>query len=355
MNERTGYAVSAADGLPIYYTVSEPVRAPQDEPVPTVALCDGIGCDGYVWKYPAAGARRWARPAISQSDYDSISSGKDIRGKLAGNDSATDHKEWNTPGNFGGWSQGGTDSDTPTKLVQHWFGMVDDLAFQRLTTPQLDPSGAPISEVFVTSTGQDLKQLIQKFLLVAVSFSQGLDDYLDNDVADKGLNASNLQNGDNAYSSLEHAWDEGFGYFGAARDYNDYTDDELSGKGGRADYQGYHDSNGDNAIDLKAEYNFGLALNCAKRDRGSDASAATDFTKTAMDAFLAGRHIIASASGELTSDEMAALVVQRDIISDTWEKCLAATVVHYVNEVLADMEAFGTKNWRRSCLDRRSS
>ncbi len=51
MNERTGYAVSAADGLPIYYTVSEPVRAPQDEPVPTVALCDGIGCDGYVWKY----------------------------------------------------------------------------------------------------------------------------------------------------------------------------------------------------------------------------------------------------------------------------------------------------------------
>lgn len=51
MIERTGYAVSAADGLPIFYTVSEPPRTGLATEPRTIALCDGIGCDGYVWKY----------------------------------------------------------------------------------------------------------------------------------------------------------------------------------------------------------------------------------------------------------------------------------------------------------------
>ena len=41
---------------------------------------------------------------------------------------------------------------------------------------------APIASVTVTETGLDLRQLIQKFLLMAVPFSQGTDDYLDDDV-----------------------------------------------------------------------------------------------------------------------------------------------------------------------------
>ena len=41
---REGYAV-AIDGSPIYY------RVLGREDGPTLALCDGIGCDGYVWKY----------------------------------------------------------------------------------------------------------------------------------------------------------------------------------------------------------------------------------------------------------------------------------------------------------------
>src|SRR5689334_7184046 len=43
---REGYAV-ALDGAPIYYRV----LGRQDAIAPTLALCDGIGCDGYVWKY----------------------------------------------------------------------------------------------------------------------------------------------------------------------------------------------------------------------------------------------------------------------------------------------------------------
>jgi pimeloyl-ACP methyl ester carboxylesterase len=42
--DREGYAI-ARDGSPIYYHRSGP------EGGPTAVLCDGIGCDGYVWKY----------------------------------------------------------------------------------------------------------------------------------------------------------------------------------------------------------------------------------------------------------------------------------------------------------------
>src|SRR4051812_803641 len=42
--DRQGFAVGC-DGTPIYYRVRGPTHAP------AVIFCDGIGCDGYVWKY----------------------------------------------------------------------------------------------------------------------------------------------------------------------------------------------------------------------------------------------------------------------------------------------------------------
>lgn len=48
MGERSGYAISRADGSPLYYSLFEPTGR---EPRATVVLSDGIGCDGYVWKY----------------------------------------------------------------------------------------------------------------------------------------------------------------------------------------------------------------------------------------------------------------------------------------------------------------
>ena len=44
------YAVSHTDGSPIYYDVAEP-PAGSVPPIATAVMCDGIGCDGYVWKY----------------------------------------------------------------------------------------------------------------------------------------------------------------------------------------------------------------------------------------------------------------------------------------------------------------
>ena len=153
---------------------------------------------------------------------------KNLEGKIAGNDSSTDHKDWDG-GAFEGWT-----ADSPHALVQEWFGMIADNAVEQLAgTQRVDPiEGEPIS-LYHTTTGLDLKQLVQKFLLGAITFSQGADDYLDNDVEGKGLLADNtaLVEG-KPYTALAHQWDEGYGYFGAARNYNDYTDDEIAGKGG---------------------------------------------------------------------------------------------------------------------------
>ena len=204
----------------------------------------------------------------------------------------------------------------------------------------LDPAHDMPLPVYVTPEGLDLQQLVQKFMLMSVTFSQAMDDYLDSGTEGKGLDASNERTQEDPYSGLEHAWDEGFGYFGAARDYGEYTDEEIAGAGGREGWsEGYHDTDGDGAIDLMAEYNFGASINAAKRDLGSSEGAKTDFTKQAFDAFLRGRTIIHNAGDTLTSEEMSALEQERDQVAAAWEGAIAATVVHYINDVLAIQHA----------------
>lgn len=279
-----------------------------------------------------------------QQDYSDLSGGKNLAGKLAGNDDVTDHADWDG-GDFVGASEG-----SPELQVRAWLDTIADHVGTELAGTQravdFGDSGDFVLEVYHTDDGLDLKQLVQKFLLGAVTISQGMDDYLDDDTDGKGLLTDNTAADDGApYTALEHQFDEGFGYFGAARDYMDYTDDEIAGSGGRADWaDGFHDSNGDGLVDLESEYNFGNSTNAAKRDRGSESE--TDFTAGAFEAFLKGRAIINNAVGrDLDDDEMDALKSQRDRIVDNWEKAIAATVVHYINDTLGDMDDFGSDDY----------
>jgi hypothetical protein len=271
-------------------------------------------------------------PPATQKAYADIAGGASLQGKIAGNDPIGQHRDWSKA--FVGWQATGV--TTPDSLVAHWFAQIENLAVGRATgTIPKDPSRKPINKVFVTQDGQDYQHLVQKLLLGAIAFSQGTDKYLDDDVAGQGLLADNTKpdKGTSPYTALEHAWDEGFGYFGAARDYGNYTDEELAAKG-------YHDSNGNGSIDLLSEFNFGHSVNAAKRDLGSHASAKTDFTAEAWGAFLKGRSLITATAGALDAAQILDLKVQRNIAVRAWDNAVAATIVHYINEVLRDMGKF---------------
>lgn len=296
-------------------------------------------------------------PDPAQTTYNDISTGKDIVGKLAGNDDKTDHKDWDAAGNFEGWSDdsiaaNGGSIDSPEGLVRAYLATMAKQAFDLSEGNAIEnPYADENLPVYVTENGLDLKQLTQKTILMAVTFSQAADDYMGDDVDEKGLLAANTQAEGKNYSGLEHAWDEAFGYFGAAADYGDYTDEEIAKKGGRDDWQGHHDSDGDGKISFKTEYNFGAAVNAAKRDRGSADAAKTDFTKDAFDAFLEGRTLITNAGDEVSADELAKIKEQRDIAISAWEKAIAATVVHYINDVLQDMGSAFNPEAEYSFLD----
>ncbi|MGH8502174.1 MAG: DUF4856 domain-containing protein [Gammaproteobacteria bacterium] len=253
-------------------------------------------------------------PATPGPTYAMVSSATTLSEKIAGNDNPLRR------GELKGWATGLT-TQTPEGLVEYWFDVIADNATDNIPNPGNIPT--------VTATGLDLRQLVQKFLLGAVAYSQGAEDYLN---SDEGLRAQNnaQEDGTEPFTTLEHHWDEGFGYYGAARDFNNLSDEQIA-----EDIA--NDTNGDGVIDLYSEYNWGHSQNSAKRDLGSSPAARTDFTKGAFDALVAGRTIIARADGPLTTAEFTALEAQRDIALENWEKSISATVVHYINDTLKAM------------------
>lgn len=273
-------------------------------------------------------------PPPLQATYGEISTTANLVGKVAGNDPEGQHRDWAT--DLVGWDDPAVTG--PESLVRHWFAQLDAAAVDRSNgTIPLDPNGAAIPAVYLTAEGQDLQQLLEKFLHGAVSFSQATDDYLDDDLPGKGLRADNTAAEDGQpYTALEHGWDEGFAYFGASRDYHARSDADLTATGA-------HDSDGDGAIDLGSELSWGASLNAAKRDDG--AVSPTDFTQQAWDGFRDGRALIVEADGELSPEEFTELTGYRDRAVAAWEQAIAATVVHYVNEVLVDMGKFGTADY----------
>lgn len=268
-----------------------------------------------------------------QSTYGEISSGKDLVGKIAGNDAVGQHKDWSS--GLVGWDVEGDDS--PERLVRAWFTAIDAAAVARANGQvPLDPRGEPIAKVYLDAQGRDHQQLLEKFLRGAVAFSQGADDYLDDDLEGKGLNSDHtVAEEGKPWTTLEHAWDEGFGYFGASVAYGGLTDDQIAA--------GDFDANQDGKIDLLTEVTWGHAGNAAKRDLGASAAAPTDLTAEAWAGFAAGRALLAETAGQgLTADQLAELKLHRDAAILAWEKAIAASVVHYINAVLADMAAMDT-------------
>ena len=277
------------------------------------ALTDSVGKDGAravavsdmlkLYEYDDAlnlktATTTGALPA-SESHYSALSTGKNLVGKISDEPVI-------------GYNR------TADDLVREWFKGIED------NSQDSDKLGT--SMAYTTDDGVDMSQMINKVLIGAVPYYQATGVYLG------GLlerDNSEARDGTDPYTAMEHAWDEAFGYFGAARDYARYTDDQLAGSVDDFTF----DSNGDGSIDFKSEYNFGLSRNAAKRDKGGSG---VDLTQEIFNAFLAGRTAITNQGS------VAEISAHRQAASEGMEKVIAATVVHYINDTLSDMSQLGT-------------
>jgi hypothetical protein len=264
----------------------------------------------------------------SQVTYGDISTGKNLFDKIAGSDISTDSVSWAVSlANVVSFDVGAGSvlASSPTEFVDLMFTKTAQLACDAIEL------GATEDPFFVDENGIDLQQLIQKFLLGAVAYAQGTDDYLDDDIDGKGVLTPNVRDGDAPYTALEHHWDEGFGYYGASRYTLAMDLENIAGAG-------HEDADEDGFIDLRSEKSYGASTNAAKRDRG--ACVPTQLSDEGMRAFIAGRHLIANAGETLTDEELDELEAHRDAAVTAWEQAIAATVIHYVNDCLGDVAAF---------------
>jgi hypothetical protein len=305
---------------------------------------NGDGADGAPTGFTLKSGQSDGSDVDSAAKYGEVSSNKNLDKKIAGGDGAN-YGETTTLINdeFFGWSDGLTQSSLPIDLVDLW---IDQLATQASDGTSVTIStvngDVNVSSVQYDAQGRNQRQLLQKFLLGAVTFSQGTNDYFQADFATQITEQEGTKN----YSAAEHNYDEAFGYYGAARDNKAYTDLEARAKSGRDEWKdGYYDTDGDSLIDPRSEFNFGNSQNCAKRDVGSAGNAnPTDLSSEAMDAFLAGRQILSNTAnaGIMSASEEATLALHIKAAALAWEKCIAATVIHYINDVTTDMGKYST-------------
>ena len=247
-------------------------------------------------------------------------------------------------GEFFGWN--GSDSEgnlitTPLKLVDDWIATQAIMASDGDAVQITDSEGVISSaNVNTDAHGRNYGSLITNFLMGAVNFSQATNDYFINDFGSQ-LSTDGGGDSPNNFSESEHAFDQGFGYYGAARDNLDYTDLEVQAESGREGWQyGYHDTDADDMIDLRGEYNFTYAKNCAELDVGSSAGPTpTDFSSEIMNSVIAARQIISNAANkappDLSEPENTKLQDHIKMASVVWEKCIAASAIHHVNGVIA--------------------
>ncbi len=86
-----------------------------------------------------------------------------------------------------------------------------------------------------------------------------------------------------------------------------------------------------------------MSRNAGKRDKGGSG---VDFTNDIFQAFLTGRTAI---SNQASQGDIAA---ERLKVVNGMEKVIAATVVHYINDTLADMSEIGTASENRVNLNK---
>ena len=186
-------------------------------------------------------------------------------------------------------------------------------------------------------TGYNYPQLISKFMMGAVFYSQAVDNYLDEKMgADNKPNNKPYKKGAH-YTGKEHSWDEAFGYFGAPAHAMALNAKQAYGIAKRKDIK-VADANGDGVVDLKTEMTFGHAYYAADSDK-----AGTKYMHTIVDAFIKGRQLIRDADGAaLTDQQRAKLMSYVKVIKTNWERVIAEAAFKYAGSCYKDLEKLRT-------------
>jgi len=236
---------------------------------------------------------------IKQTKIDDISKGKNLKGKT-----------------YKGLITGFAGAMTGPELVEFWIDKAS------ATKGGYDPL-----------TGYKYEQLISKFLMGAVAYSQAVDNYLDEKLeANKNPNNKPYKKGKH-YTGKEHVWDEAFGYFGISAHALTLSPKEVHAIAKKKDFKAA-DYNKDGVVDLKTEMTFGPAYYAA----GFDKKSGTTYMKTIVQAFIDGRKLITSAKGEMLSDsERSKLKEYASVIKTNWEKVLAEAAFKYAGSVYKDL------------------
>lgn len=186
-------------------------------------------------------------------------------------------------------------------------------------------------------TGYNYPQLISKFMMGAVFYSQAVDNYLDEKMgADNKPNNKPYKKGAH-YTGKEHSWDEAFGYFGAPAHAMALNAKQAYGIAKRKDIN-VADANGDGVVDLKTEMTFAHAYYAADSDK-----AGTKYMHTIVDAFIKGRQLIRDADGAaLTDQQRAKLMSYVKVIKTNWERVIAEAAFKYAGSCYKDLEKLRT-------------
>ena len=186
-------------------------------------------------------------------------------------------------------------------------------------------------------TGYNYPQLISKFMMGAVFYSQAVDNYLDEKMgADNKPNNKPYKKGAH-YTGKEHSWDEAFGYFGAPAHAMALNAKQAYGIAKRKDIK-VADANGDGVVDLKTEMTFAHAYYAADSDK-----AGTKYMHTIVDAFIKGRQLIRDADGAaLPEEQRAKLMSYVKVIKTNWERVIAEAAFKYAGSCYKDLEKLRT-------------
>ena len=182
-------------------------------------------------------------------------------------------------------------------------------------------------------TGYNYPQLLSKFMMGAVFYSQAVNNYLDEKLeADNKPNNKPYKKGKH-YTGKEHVWDEAFGYFGAPAHAMQLSAKQAYGIAKKKDMK-VADANGDGVVDLYTEMTFAHAYYAADSDKTG-----TKYMHTIVGAFIDGRKLISDAGGSaLTDEQRMQLMGYAKTIKTNWEKVIAEAAFKYAGSCYKDLE-----------------